>query len=142
MIDLPSNEQPWHVLLGRICPYCGEATTYCDSAVIYGRSYGMIYRCEPCQAWVGVHKKHPKNALGRLANRELRKWKQAAHAHFDPLWKMSIRKHARINAYCWLGQQMGLEEARTHIGMFNVEQCKNVVKLCRKLLGKNASLVK
>ncbi len=55
------------ILSGKICPYCGNRTEYVDSSVIYGRSYGMIYLCWDCMAYVGVHKGTDR-ALGRLAN--------------------------------------------------------------------------
>lgn len=44
------------LLTGKICPYCGKPTEFVDSSVIYGRSYGMIYLCRDCRAYVGVHK--------------------------------------------------------------------------------------
>jgi hypothetical protein len=133
-MDLPSDQQPWHVLYGRICPYCGEPTTYCDSAVVYGKSYGMMYRCAPCRAWVCTHKRSPRQALGRLADLELRRWKQAAHARFDPLWK--LKPGSRGDAYAWLAEEMGIPLDRTHIGMFNVAQCRRVIEICDTLVAK------
>lgn len=133
MIDLPSGEQPREVVTGKQCPYCGAVPEYVDSEVIYGRSYGMMYLCRPCDAYCGVHK-GTKRALGRLANKELRAWKQKAHARFDAMWKMSTRQGRRKNAYAWLGEQMALRPSRTHIGMFNVEQCKKAIELCDTLL--------
>jgi hypothetical protein len=130
-MDLPSDLQPWHVLYGRVCPYCGEPTQHCDSVAVYGRSYGMMYRCVPCGAWVGCHKGSPRNALGRLADKDLRVWKRLAHARFDALWK--LKPGSRPDAYRWLAGEMGLPEDRTHIGMFNVAQCKRVVEICDKL---------
>ena len=59
------------------CDYCGRETEYVDSKVIYGKSYGKIYLCRNCMAYVGVHKGTDK-PLGRLANAELRNWKKAA----------------------------------------------------------------
>lgn len=70
-----------------ICPYCGRVAKYVDSSVIYyGHSYGMAYLCRPCNAYVGVHSgtDRPK---GSLANAELRGWRKATHARFDPLWQ-------------------------------------------------------
>lgn len=52
------------------CDYCGRETEYVDSKVIYGKSYGKIYLCRNCMAYVGVHKGTDK-PLGRLANAEL-----------------------------------------------------------------------
>ena len=54
-----------------MCPYCGERAVYTNSKEVYGRSYGMIYLCRPCDAYVGVHDGTAK-PLGRLANAELR----------------------------------------------------------------------
>jgi hypothetical protein len=110
-----------------ICPYCGRQAKFVDSKVIYGRSYGMIYLCKDCDAYVGVHKGTDK-PLGRLADKELRYWKMAAHDAFDPLWKSKSMK--RNQAYKWLAGCMGLRPEETHIGMFDVSQCKKVIKIC------------
>ena len=112
-----------------ICNYCGKPTEFVDSSVVYGRSYGMIYYCSCCRAWVGVHKGTDK-PLGRLADAELRTERQKAHAVFDRLWKN--RYKTRHSAYEWLAQQMGLTKDETHIGMFNVEQCRAVVSICNQ----------
>jgi hypothetical protein len=109
------------------CDYCGTQAEFVDSKEIYGRSYGMLYLCRPCKAYVGVHKGSDR-PLGRLANAELRGWKNKAHAAFDPLWKShEMSRHA---AYKWLSDQMGLASEETHIGMFDVPKCKLVVYLC------------
>lgn len=113
------------------CDYCGRRAEYVDSKIIYGKSYGMIYLCRNCMAYVGVHK-GTSTPLGRLANAELRHWKMHAHAVFDPLWQYGRFKGRRNAAYAWLSQQMGLPIQRTHIGMFDVQQCKQVVEICRK----------
>lgn len=124
------------VLSGKVCPYCSKNTIYVDSVIIYRKSYGMVYYCIPCKAWVGVHK-GTDVALGRLANAELRKWKIKAHDLFDKLWKKKAtqgysRKVARETAYIWLSGQMGTTRNRTHIGMYDLDQCKKVVELCQK----------
>jgi len=110
-----------------ICPYCGRKAEYVDSKVVYGRSYGMIYLCRPCDAYVGVHKgtDRPK---GRLADKELRYWKMVAHEAFDPIWQS--KRMGRNEAYAWLAGRMGLRPEDTHIGMFDVPQCKKVIKIC------------
>ena len=121
---------------GKTCPYCNNPTQYVDSKVVYKKSYGMIYYCAPCYAWVGVHYGTNK-ALGRLAKVNLREWKQKAHKYFDPLWQKKMEQgyskiKARHKAYAWLAEQMGLPIEETHIGMFDVEQCKQVVEICKK----------
>lgn len=116
-----------------ICPYCGKRAEFVDSKVIYGTSYGMIYLCRPCNAYVGCHDFAPGDVpKGRLANAELRRWKIAAHDAFDPLWKSGPFKHRRNAAYAWLAEQMGLPKEETHIGMFDVAQCKQVIQICRE----------
>lgn len=113
------------------CDYCGRETEYVDSKVIYGKSYGKIYLCRNCMAYVGVHKGTDK-PLGRLANAELRNWKKAAHAAFDPLWKYGRFRGHRNAAYAWLAQKMGLPVEKTHIGMFDVGQCRKAIEIIEK----------
>lgn len=114
-----------------ICPYCGERAEFVDSKIVYGKSYGKIYLCRKCLAYVGVHKGTDK-PLGRLANAELRYWKKAAHAAFDPIWKYGRFRGYRNAAYGWLAGRMGLSVEETHIGMFDVAQCKKAIQICRK----------
>jgi len=132
----------------KICPYCGEKPEFVDSSVIYGQSYGIIYLCRPCDAYVGVHKESDK-ALGRLANKDLREAKKKAHFYFDALWKAKVqigikedptrdkgkkywnwRGSCRTRAYKWLSTTMGIDPEFTHIGMFDIENCGKVVELC------------
>lgn len=136
------------IIEARICPYCGERPEFVDSIVIYGKSYGNIYFCKSCDAYVGVHKGTEKS-LGRLANKELREAKKEAHYYFDQLWNRKLRKwmkkkenHSRKEissmrrivrnqAYSWLSKQMNLPAKHTHIGMFSVERCQQVIELCK-----------
>ncbi|MBQ9346670.1 MAG: DUF3268 family zinc-finger domain-containing protein [Oscillibacter sp.] len=118
------------------CDYCGNRAEFVDSSVIYrGKSYGMIYLCPHCGAYVGVHRGTDK-PLGRLANAELRRWKKAAHAAFDPLWRYGRFAGRRNDAYAWLAEQMGLPPSETHIGMFDVLKCRMVVQICRADYGR------
>jgi len=142
------------IISAQICPYCGEKPVFTDSKVIYGKSYGMVYYCKPCDAYVGVHK-GTENALGRLANKELREAKKNAHYYFDQLWNKKLRiwmrkkeKHSkkeissmrrivRNQAYSWLSKKMGLPAEHTHIGMFTIERCEQVIELCKPYCKKN-----
>lgn len=110
------------------CPYCGKKAEYVDTIEIYGKSYGMAYLCRPCDAYVGVHD-GTDTPLGRLANRELRRWRNRAHAAFDPLWQKGPYRRRRNDAYAWLAGKMGLTKEETHIAMFDVEQCKQVIQI-------------
>ena len=112
---------------GKVCPYCSNESEYVDSSIIYGKSYGMIYLCKPCDAYCGVHK-GTDNALGRLANKELRYWKKKAHEHFDKLWKGNQRKSERGHLYGLLSKHLNIPNEYTHIGMFGIETCKKVIE--------------
>jgi hypothetical protein len=124
------------IFSGKVCPYCGKNTAYVDSSIVYRRSFGKIYYCRDCRAWVGVHKGTDR-ALGRLADKELREWKIRAHFLFDRLWKKKVaqgfsKKEARLKAYTWLSKELKIGMERTHIGMFDVDECKKVVDLCKE----------
>jgi hypothetical protein len=125
-----------------ICPYCGGKAVFTTSKRVYGgRDYGMIYLCEPCWAYCGVHEGTAK-PLGRLADVELRDWKKKAHAAFDPIWQARIgtksstsgrvmkKAHARGSTYKRLAALLGIEGKDCHIGMFDVDRCKAVVDIC------------
>lgn len=130
------------------CDYCQQpAELLRSSATLYrGRDYGPAWFC-PCQpggAWVGTHKNSPTfQPLGRLANAELRKAKVAAHNAFDPIWQAHAlrvvrspggkKKSVRSSAYMWLAQQLKIDGRDCHIGMFTVEQCRQVVEICRNI---------
>ena len=59
-------------------------------------------------------------------------WKKAAHAVFDPLWKYGRFRGHRNAAYAWLAQKMGLPVEKTHIGMFDVGQCRKAIEIIEK----------
>lgn len=118
------------IIKGKVCPYCYEKTEFVDSEIIYGKSYGMIYLCRPCDAYCGVHK-GTVQSLGRLANKELRGYKKLAHEYFDKLWNTKGGM-TRNEAYKWLSEQLGLNKEHTHIGMFSVNTCKRVIEVCSK----------
>lgn len=119
------------------CPYCRNPAELVTGKEIYPNRQDLFdlnfWRCEPCGAYVGCHKKQGDGSqpLGRLANAELRKAKTKAHAAFDPIWQGKEMK--RSDAYAWLAKQLGAPVARTHIGEFNVADCMRVVKACENI---------
>ena len=119
-----------------ICPYCLVPAEFADSSVVYGKSFGMIYLCRPCGAYVGCHK--DGRPLGRLANATLRRWKINAHRAFDRLWKSG--NMSRGEAYAWLASQLGLRQDECHIGLFDIDQCKEVVRLSSWATGRKVTL--
>jgi Fe-S cluster biosynthesis and repair protein YggX len=123
-----------------ICDYCQERAEKVDAVRVYPHRPDLagkkLWMCVPCDAWVGCHRGTTK-PLGRLADAELRKAKQSAHAAFDRLWKAKAQRDgipygkARGQGYAWLSQAMGVPPKKCHIGMFDVDQCCSVVELCR-----------
>lgn len=118
------------IVTGEICPYCKNPTEWVDSKVIYGRSYGMMFLCAPCDAYVGCHNGGGgRHSMGRLANKSLREAKKAAHSYFDKLWRSGGM--SRKEAYAWLRLQMDIPAELCHIGMFDEKLCARVVALCK-----------
>ena len=135
LISLVSESLPITV----VCPYCGKNAKLVDSKEVYGKSYGMIWLCKPCDAYVGCHKNSKQHKpKGRLANKELRSWRMKAHDAFDPLWQRKMRKEkcsksvARKAGYKWLAGELGIPYEECHISWLTIEQCQMVVKICQK----------
>jgi hypothetical protein len=124
--------------LSVICPYCNENAELVDSDLVYWKSFGMIWLCQPCQAWVGTDKNSAiHKPLGTLANEELREARKLAHTVFDPHWKALAdhgypRGKARTQAYRKLAKSLGIELKDCHIAKFDVRGCKDVVVVCNK----------
>ena len=119
-----------------ICPYCFEPAEFVDSSIVYGKSFGMIYLCHPCGAYVGCHK--DGRPLGRLADAPLRRWKVNAHKAFDRLWKSGDM--SKSEAYTWLAGQLGIQSRDCHIGLFDIDQCKEVVRFAFWATGRKVTL--
>lgn len=113
-----------------MCGYCTIPAHQVGGLAIYPHRQDLgdkdFWLCRICGAYVGCHPGTAK-PLGRLANAELRQWKQRAHRAFDPLWKSG--KMSRRRAYDELRKLMGISEDECHIGEFDVENCKRVVRL-------------
>lgn len=113
-----------------ICPYCDKPSTLTDSTVIYGRNYGWLWACLPCDAYVGVHR-GTTNAMGTLANKELRAERKLAHAALDPLWRDGPLN--RKQAYELLAELLDLADPKdAHIAKLNEEQCRLLVQQLKR----------
>lgn len=119
-----------------ICPYCKDFAVLTDSAVVYrGKSYGPIWYCSRCNAYVGVHKTSDRKGLsckpmGTLANYATREARKRAHAAFDPIWQH--KKCSRHFAYRQLAEFMGIPIAECHIANFCEIECARVVEFAEK----------
>lgn len=113
------------------CPYCGATAVLVTGREVYPHRpdlYGKAFwRCGPCDAWVGCYP-GTTNPMGRLADAELRRAKQNAHAAFDPLWRRGVYP-SRTAAYQWLASQLGIHPRDCHIGMFDAPRCLEVTRL-------------
>jgi hypothetical protein len=115
-----------------------------DSEMVYnGRSYGMIWICWPCKAFVGVHKAGTHRweggikiehtgvePMGSLADAETRLARRQAHDAFDWLWKSG--RIGRNAAYAWLQGATKLSAQRCHISRMDARQCDLVVRVCQQ----------
>lgn len=114
------------------CPYCNGKTELVTGKVIYPNLHRLwsknFYQCKPCDAHVGC-RSNTRKPLGRLANPELRKAKVKAHFYFDQLWEQGWM--TRSECYRWLSKVMGLPKEKTHIGMFDLDQCAKVVEVSK-----------
>jgi len=119
---------------GIVCPYCSRAACLVDGVMIYPHRSDLhdkkFYLCPPCDAYVGCHPGTTR-PLGRLANTELRAAKIEAHAAFDPLWR-EVDSRKRSEAHRWLADRLGIPWKECHVGEFDVETCKRVVKICNE----------
>ena len=126
-----------------ICRYCGGVIKLVPARSIYGASTERlsmegeyIYQCQNCNARVGCHKGTAR-PLGNVANEVLRLKRMEAHRVFDALWKSG--RMTRTEAYRWLAAQLHLPEGRAHIGGFEMDQCQNVIELCRSIEDQEAA---
>ena len=108
-----------------VCDYCENDAVFMTTEQFYGKDFGTnMWVCKLCDAYVGTHKRtdEPK---GTLANKELREWRKEAHKAVDPLWLSKSMKRKEV--YQWIQDVMGLSSEEAHIGMMNIQQCKELI---------------
>lgn len=114
-----------------ICQYCSKPAKRIKGKELFPQRPNLYQKwffiCYPCDAWAGANCVHYEPVL---ANAELRFWRNAAHYIFDQIWK--DREMTRGKAYKWLAKQMGIHKDKCHMGLFNKEQCKEVIRLCKE----------
>ncbi len=119
---------------GLVCRYCGAETELADSAEIYGRVVRCrrMRICRRCGAYVSCHE-GSDDAMGSVANAELRRLRHLAHEWFDPIWQYKL-KRSRYNAYSWLSLRLGMNKNHVHMGLFDEEDCRRVIALSRRFI--------
>lgn len=127
------------------CQYCGRPCTFfVNSAPLYGgrKNYGPMYACLKCDARVGVHP-GTYTPLGTVANQRDRDARMAAHAAFDPIWRVGPRRgrgKRRRWAYAWLSTALDIPMEYCHIGLFNSDMCRQVAQ-ARDRVGDNVQSI-
>lgn len=113
------------------CNLCGGEVVYQSNALVYGKEYGsgMCYFCLQCGAYVGTHKPRPKEALGILANREMRHMKSLCHDVFDRMWNDSAE---RTELYIELANALNIPVEECHFGYFNLSMLNKSYSILRR----------
>ena len=92
----------------KICNICGGKVIWTTHPKDESKK---CYLCVNCGAYVGVHKRKPKIALGCLANEETRKKRIEVHRLFDRFWRTQTY---RKRLYKRLAFQLGIGEKECH----------------------------
>lgn len=117
------------------CNICSGKVIYTSNSKIYGREYGSgkMYYCTECGAYVGTHEPRPKEALGLLANKEMRDMKIKCHDLFDRKWKnepTSRKRHiARKKAYKELSERLQIPIEECHFGYFDMDMLNRAFEI-------------
>lgn len=138
------------ILKGQLCPYCNCETKLVSGEMVYPnwtkespRPKFLDKKYYMCVVnsdhYVGTHSDN-KTSLGRIADKELRKFKNQGHNMFDPLWRNKTHFKNQKEAYKWLSEKMHLSIDFTHFGMFTIEQCKEAIEYCKYIENKNIHL--
>lgn len=107
-----------------VCNLCRGKVIYTTNDRIYGRPYGSghCYYCTQCGAYVGTHKPWPREALGLLADAQMRSEKMSCHEIFDSKWRGQPKAHKKRNdLYAWLAKKLGIPFEECHFGNFDLE---------------------
>lgn len=120
------------------CPYCGARAYLRPASVVYGDKAlpgSKLYVCgnfPACDSYVAAHRT-TQQPMGTLANKNLRRERQTAHAVFNQLWKCGLM--TKRQAYLWLQAKLDLPECEAHIAKFSEGRCHLVMDLCQQFLG-------
>ena len=122
------------------CTYCSKPTLRMTGSELHPSRSDLANKhyhvCRNCDAWIGC-KGTGWEPSGRLANAQLRRAKQDAHAALEPIWQQAMAEHgwtkskARNLAYKWIANELDLGPGRPQIGEFDLRQCELVTSICR-----------
>lgn len=125
------------------CTYCQNPSRLMDGREIAATYAGRaFFKCDPCDAWVGVYPGSNLRPKGRFANKFLRREKKEAFGALDRVTRIRMQlfstnyDHARTKTYGWLAEQMMIPKYDCHINNFDEEQCKQTVVICMAFVEK------
>jgi hypothetical protein len=98
-----------------LCPV--HNTEMLPSETKYGKRFSCSAEGCTMASWAGE--------TSTPADEPTRKARIKAHQLFDLLWK--TKKMSRKEAYRWLQKTMNLPPGECHIGMFTLDQCRQVI---------------
>ena len=99
----------------KICNICGGKVIWTEHPKKEGNK---CYLCTQCGAYVSVHKRRPKEAMGCLANEETRQKRIEVHRLFDRFWKTQTY---RRRLYKRLAYQLGIDERDCHFAFMTLD---------------------
>lgn len=108
-----------------ICPHCKKPARLKDAINQKAGKSKQLYICDHCGAYCGTHA-GTDIPLGLPGDEMERKYRQVAHLLFDTYWKN--QGMTRDEAYAWLAGNIGVYIKDCHIGRFNVDKCKLIIK--------------
>lgn len=108
------------------CNLCGGKVIFNKCNKEQSRS-GFVYYCTECHAWVGTSPQNPTEALGELANTEVRRKRRELHQWFDKLWK---NHEEREKYYDKLANALGKSEC--HFAQMSMEELEQAEKIIKK----------
>lgn len=118
------------------CPYCGSNAVLRPASKVFGtkarENNRFLYVCAnwpACDSYVTAHLED-RRPMGTMANGQLRHKRILAHKALQAYRKATNTK--KWASYIWLEGKLGLDQQRTHIGMFSDDECDRVIALCRK----------
>lgn len=123
-------------LMPKVCNICSGNVIFTSNADIYGREYGSgkCYRCLNCGAYVGTHKPRPREALGLLADKNMRRGKMMCHDVFDSKWRGKPKSRKKRNdLYIWLAKQLSIPVEECHFGYFDLQMLREAYKILIKI---------
>ena len=110
------------------CPYCGKPAELVDSKAVYGVSYGNLWLCRACDAYVSA-KTGTDEPTGRLAKRDLRQLRKMAKSMIDEFARGARLSRAELRD--WIAARAGVPGHHGYLSWLSEEQVGRVIWACR-----------